>query len=550
MSGVESTAAARAEGSARGRSRSLALTALLLAPLPLLFLFGAGKVRDAVGPLHVGLNADPSYVYLMNGLALAEGAAPRHVDHPGTPLQALVAVYLRFQGCSATGSCLEPIVRAAESHLSRLVSAVDGALAAALWLGALLVALRTGDLASGWLFQAGPLLGAVAFTEAPFLKPEPFLFVLGLPFVALLLHETASGGRQGRAGSAALGLLGALLCATKITALPLALLGLVSRRSRAACLAWTAGFVPTALVALWPMLEDRGRTLEFFAAFVRFRGSYGTEEGGPPSPVDFLSGIATLLAAEPFVALVLFGSIAAIVLTRRSAGEGARLDRRLLALAVAAELLQLLLAGRQPRARYLVPALILLGLNLVLLRRLFPGPFHRGARIAVAVGAAAIFAFQATKLARSCREIAFQQVAATRAEAEIAGVPAAQIVDGYGSSSPAYAIWLGANYFDGRWGRELAALFPGFLALDPWKLRLVGFDRGDPAIAASAAATRTRLRVRAPVKPASQRQLAEAVSAVGLALARPGELAPAARSCRGECVFELAPASAASRAAP
>src|SRR5262245_47286202 len=45
----------------------------------------------ARGPRWLGYNYDPEYPYLLNGLNLVEGVAPRHTDHPGTPVQLLAA---------------------------------------------------------------------------------------------------------------------------------------------------------------------------------------------------------------------------------------------------------------------------------------------------------------------------------------------------------------------------------------------------------------------------------------------------------------------------
>ena len=103
-----------------------------------------------------------------------------------------------------------------------------------------------------------------------------------------------------------------------------------------------------------------------------------------------------------------------------------------------------------------------------------------------------------------------------------------------------FAVWLGANYFEGRWGRELTELFPGFLALDPWEGRLSEFVVTGRAPSAQG---RSRLRFRPPARNSDRRQVEEILASVGIRLARPGELSPAGRSCRAECVFELAPAA-------
>ncbi len=51
--------------------------------------------REKIGPFYANLGrADPSYAYLLNSLAVTCGMSPRHVDHPGTPLQILGAIVI------------------------------------------------------------------------------------------------------------------------------------------------------------------------------------------------------------------------------------------------------------------------------------------------------------------------------------------------------------------------------------------------------------------------------------------------------------------------
>ena len=63
----------------------------------LVFLFILHRYR-LIEPIYTGLfgfDYDPAYVYLLNGLSLAEFFSPHHIDHPGTATQLLVALVLR-----------------------------------------------------------------------------------------------------------------------------------------------------------------------------------------------------------------------------------------------------------------------------------------------------------------------------------------------------------------------------------------------------------------------------------------------------------------------
>ncbi len=69
----------------------------LLLILPVILLISAGLQKYAQGPYYLNFY-DPSYVYLINGLNLAqlEGFGVGHFDHPGTTVQVISAAVVKF----------------------------------------------------------------------------------------------------------------------------------------------------------------------------------------------------------------------------------------------------------------------------------------------------------------------------------------------------------------------------------------------------------------------------------------------------------------------
>lgn len=67
----------------------------LLLAVPIMVFAAVSLALSAMrGDYHFLLNFDPAFAYLFNGLNLLEGVSPAHIDHPGTPLQMLVAVVI------------------------------------------------------------------------------------------------------------------------------------------------------------------------------------------------------------------------------------------------------------------------------------------------------------------------------------------------------------------------------------------------------------------------------------------------------------------------
>jgi len=78
-----------------GHSRRSLLSLLPDLVIPLIFLLVAGFYLHARGPSWLDHYMDPDYAYLLNGLVLAKGGTPWHVDHPGVVLHLWIAGVLR-----------------------------------------------------------------------------------------------------------------------------------------------------------------------------------------------------------------------------------------------------------------------------------------------------------------------------------------------------------------------------------------------------------------------------------------------------------------------
>jgi hypothetical protein len=407
---------------------------LWAAALPLVIGVAALGIREARGPFWLGSNQDPTYVYLLDSLRMAQGLPVVLAEHPGTTVQVLGAAVLRLTH-AGTGSLAAAVLGDPERAL--------------LTLGNVLLALTLVALtACGWAawkgtgrFLACALVQVVPFLSGPVakhltdLRPEALLLALSAAFLYVVLRGL---GRESGASPIALGVVCGLALATKATALPLVLAGLLAL-PRGGRLRFLLSAVLTAVAALVPVLPRLAGTVRFLVQSLAGPGVYGS---------GLLAGTygPTLRALAPLLALALIAVLGTLALALRPSRDAreAALRRTLLAFGAAqgASLLLLLL---QPHggSRYLLPTFVLFGGNILLAaeaggrRGWAAGTWRPGLALAAAagLGLASVVALGA-QLARASAE---QRGAAVAA----ASVLECALVRYHKASAPEAALVLG-----------------------------------------------------------------------------------------------------------
>jgi hypothetical protein len=333
-----------------------------VALIPTAIGIAALAIRHARGPFWLGSNQDPTYTYLLDSLRMAAGRQPSHINHPGTPVQILGAVGLRFfHALYGRGELVADVAREPERFLTAL-----GMILLALNLSALFacgwIAWKvTGRFAACAIVQLVPFLSGPATVHMTDLKPEPLILSLDAVFLAVILLSL--GNRTGVGPSpAALGAICGLSLAVKLTSLPLAIVGIlvVRRTHRVRFVVWT---LITAMLAVIPILTRLPLTIGFMFQSLTGPGVYGTG-------LRVGSYWPTLTRLAPLLSLPIAGVLVSLVVARRSSNDAheAALRRTILALSLgqAASILMVLL---QPLggSRYLLPSFALFGGNLVLI---------------------------------------------------------------------------------------------------------------------------------------------------------------------------------------
>lgn len=204
---------------------------------------------------------DPAYQYLFAAVDILQGHAPAHTDHPGTPVQSLIAIMIllvwgirRLVGLAGQG-LFESVLSSPELYMAS-VSAILlmlGAVAA-YFLGRRVWQV-TGSRIAGVSCQVTPLLFALVSPYIVYPTPEAALLATSVGLMAVLTPALLGGARASvgisPAGATLAGALCGLGVAVKITFVPLIGLlislwsvRLIWRAVVAMITAWLVGVLP------------------------------------------------------------------------------------------------------------------------------------------------------------------------------------------------------------------------------------------------------------------------------------------------------------------
>ena len=441
------------------------LRPLILAILPLAFLAAERILRAHGLPYWLWFNLDPSYLYFLNGLHVLDGATPGHVDHPGTPVQVLMALVIRLSGLAAPGTIGDGAFAWAEILLMQANTVLLVLTALAMGLLGAVVARRSGRLVVALLAQMTPFLSMLALKHGIHVKPEPMLLLAVLLLSAAMVEQAI---RPRWWLLLALGAVCGFGIAVKITFAPIALAPfLLARGMRARALFCLAMVLALALF-LWPAWGALDRMAEWIVQLATHGGAYGN---GAPSVMDlerYPAAFFKLFFARPVFLAVYAASLAVLVLgwRRRRRRGGAPMDgveRALLGVLVA-QLAQMLMVAKHPSAHYVLPALELSGLSMALLwlavrRVTLSAPRRRLVQGAFAGLLVLLLVLQSVAFLRQDREMRADQAGALSIDMA-RDFPGCAIVYLNMASSPANAWFYNHAYGSHRYGARLKALMP------------------------------------------------------------------------------------------
>ena len=167
-------------------------------------------------------NHDPVYTYLFNALTLLDGNPPDHIDHPGTPLQVLIAivVFIRWLVVdTGSGDAVNAALNNPEAYIySVSIVLLTINVLADVYAGKK-VFRASGSIVAAMLFQSTPLVFRAVAVRVTYFSPEALLIAASLVLIGILAPVFFA--KNNNVSSIAAGLVCGFGLAVKLTFLPL-----------------------------------------------------------------------------------------------------------------------------------------------------------------------------------------------------------------------------------------------------------------------------------------------------------------------------------------
>ncbi len=262
-------------------------------------------------PLYSGwdhYNSDPGYAYLFNGLLLLDGHSPTHIDHPGTPVQMLIAVlvylqwfYLKLVG-TVDPDVVVAVMGAPEQFLLFISRVLLGLNAVAVFVIGKAVYSQTKSVYLAIFCQCSLLTYGIFGPKLLFPAPESIVAFLSLIFLAtlspLIFKCDTSAKDQTRIAILA-GAIYGIGIAVKLSFLPMAGLLLLIKGPRNLAIA-AATVIVAWLLSVLPIIKKLAMLWSWTFNIVIHTDKYGTGKAGFINTAEIAVRMKALLEAYPF----------------------------------------------------------------------------------------------------------------------------------------------------------------------------------------------------------------------------------------------------------
>lgn len=433
---------------------------LLLLVLPVILFLSATALKDVQGPYYMFFY-DPSYVYLINSLNLAQmsGYGVGHFDHPGTTVQVTGAAAVRICHLISSGGSdiVTDVLSRPESYLffmNRVFITLNCIMLFALGL---FVCRITCSLFPALLLQLTPFVSTEIFFGLIIVTPENFLIFVCLLFICAAVYYLYTDSMS-RSRMIMFLVSFSFICglglATKISFFPLMILPLMIFHGLKRKIVFLVATCLFFLIFISPGLSNLEYFINWVGGLVMKSGKYGKGEATVINSSAFYANIKHIFSKDIVYTVSFIASVvAASVMLVAKPERGTRMHRmKLLLLSLCfIFLLQTLIVAKHYAQYYMIPSFMLAVPSLLLSLTELTGFYRKSqkatAAVAFAVAGTFIFAWSMYQVVSSYKEGNAQREDAVSMLQTIEDLRTeAMLVSSFGSSGSETALAFASQY--------------------------------------------------------------------------------------------------------
>jgi len=473
-------------------------------------------------------SVDPEYAYLFNGLLMARlDLAVPHIDHPGTPVQCVAAVLLRFMYLFRGGEDLTAdVMKNPEIYLRGILYTLNVLNALAIGLMGFFTS-RYLLPGYGIFLQVTPFAHLLPLEITGRVMPESLMTLLAALWMVLIIRKVFRPAevKPDRGYPLLFGFLFGLSLADKLTFLPFFLLPLFLLLTWKSRLLYLMFGTLSFFIFAFPVTLRIKVFYDWVSRLFIHTGTYGSGDTGIIQLAAFKANLFTQYQHTRLLfysALVLLLVSVLYVLLARKRQQSALMPRAGLGLSVVV-LFMYVLAAKHFSYHYMVPALLLTLLanlfSVLMMASMLPTKGRVYAAGVLALIAAVVFAAnlkQALKQVGQIKENVQMRMEAYHAISPLLSEPLVVCPDYYGCASPVYALTFGIHV-SGQFGTELTRylnrMYPETYLFFPWSKSFFQGNRQVPAKEVMPAHSRMNLYL-APVDSSAFQAMLDSLSLI------------------------------------
>lgn len=290
----------------------------LLLIIPVIFICVAIAFATQMYPIYANTpfyGQDPAYQYLFAGVDILLGNAPAHNDHPGTPLQSLIALtiaivwYVRHLVGGQVQEIFVSVLATPELYLLSVSAVVVFLNSLAIYFLGKQVYKVTQKYTAAAVCQMAPLIFVLVSPNVLYPAPESLLWCASLCLLAVLapalLGDTVETNVVNRKMAVIAGIFCGIGLAIKVTFLPLVGLLLILRSWRLILLSGLT-LVASWFIGVLPIYSRLGKMFDWLHKVINHTGLHGEGQAAMFDMKQFMGNFAYVRNMFPLLDIAIW----------------------------------------------------------------------------------------------------------------------------------------------------------------------------------------------------------------------------------------------------